>query len=186
MRAEGVVFGRFSILGNIDLTQLVPREHLAVALARHPEYEAIFAAGRQRGIQQVAREARGFRDLPVAPPIRTSEGAILEAARPSRRSLPVYDRGLDRRVCSTCPAPCCQVLWAGLTADEAASGKWEVDGPYENGAFYLKRVFGRCVYLDENNRCTTYQDRPAVCVDYRCDDDRHPDDRISRWLLRNT
>jgi len=74
------------------------------------------------------------------------------------------------------------ILAAGLTDEEVAAGTYEMDVD-SRGAHYLRRVYGRCVYLTAENDCSIYQDRPEVCRNYRCDTSGQEDRRIDRWLL---
>lgn len=101
------------------------------------------------------------------------------------RGLPVFDHGAERRICKTCPAPCCMVLMAGLTEEEVRSGHYAMDGPDDNNNYYLARSYGRCHYLTGENMCSIYDRRPAVCRDYRCDNPGSEDHRINKWFLRH-
>lgn len=43
---------------------------------------------------------------------------------------------------------------------------------------------GRCIFLDPDDRCTIYEDRPANCRRFECAGGYHAD-RPSEFLLRN-
>lgn len=174
MRPAGIKLGEFSILGGVDLSALLTADQLAKVAAIAPEVVRL-----------------RHRRTPFTKHLRLLEGGAVEptpqptvqlppAWQPVRHTLPVVDQ-LGRRDCQTCVAPCCMILAAGLTEEEARSGRWDMEVD-RNGHPFLKRRYGRCVYLTPENDCSTYQDRPAVCVGYRCDTPGHEDRRIDRWL----
>lgn len=81
--------------------------------------------------------------------------------------------------CSGC-GNCCMIFEIGtLTSEEADSGLYEM---YEDhmfsGSFHIKKhkpnwapvwaKMGVCIYLDEDMRCTIYNDRPSLCRDFHC------------------
>jgi len=158
---RGVRLGEFSILEGVDLSTLLTAEQLGKIGEVAPE------------LLRRPRPGRIHRPSVSLPSI---------SARPVRRLQVVKDDGGGQRDCQACPAPCCMILAAGLTEEEAKSGKWAMDIATD-GTPYLMRRYGRCVYLDSSNSCTIYDDRPVVCQQYRCDIPGREDRRIDRWLL---
>jgi len=86
--------------------------------------------------------------------------------------------------CEGCDAPCCSSFAPILSDKEARSGKFElcyISIP-ERGIGETKSIVpssalvttikkqenGKCVYQDENNRCTIHANRPVTCALYDC------------------
>ena len=40
----------------------------------------------------------------------------------------------------------------------------------------IMNVQKRCAYLDDNNLCTVYNNRPKLCREYQCIDEKNPTD----------
>lgn len=171
-RPEGIQLGPYSILGGLDPSFLFTESQVEQLRLRAP---GVFGTPR-RHIETVRTDVRAYVEAEayVEPAIQTR--AVL-------RHLPVLDPVTRKRVCLTCPSPCCTILAAGLTDEEVRSGRFRTEGPDQHGNYYLARPYGRCAYLTADNACSIYQDRPAVCRNYRCDGNQ-PDHRIDRWLMR--
>lgn len=179
-RPEGIQLGPYSILGGLDPSSLFDESQLAQLRRRVP---GVFDTPRRR-IETVRADARAHVAIEAHEEAHI-EPAIEPAIRTTTvsRHLPILDPVTRKRVCLTCPSPCCTILAAGLTEEEARSGRYRVEGPDQHGNHYLARPYGRCAYLTQDNSCSIYQDRPAVCRNYQCDGDP-PDHRIDRWLMR--
>lgn len=156
-KPEGIWIGRHSIFGNIDPYLLLPRGQ-ATELTTLLGGRAVSAPVRL--------------DLPR------------ESLRSRSRVLPILDDSTERRICSGCPAPCCMILAAGLTPDEVSSRRYIMDQD-ESGQYYLRREYGRCIYLTGDNMCSIYNGRPLVCSSYRCDNPGEEDHRITKWFLKH-
>jgi Fe-S-cluster containining protein len=177
-RPEGLRFGRYSVLGGVDLSAFLSRQQVREVAHRHPEFLQLASSRPTAGLD-VQPAARG--DAPV--PLAAEPSRPPEPARP-RRVLPVLDERTGLRDCRTCPAPCCMMLAAALTPDEAASGQYEKVGPDQQGLYFMPRPYGRCTYLTVDNSCSIYDRRPDVCRTYRCDLPGREDERIARWFLQ--
>ncbi len=82
-----------------------------------------------------------------------------------------------RRVkgCEDCPALCCCDLEEDIlrptTSEEVDNLKWELY--FENTKIFIRNkrwyqlTLGRCMYLDKNNLCTIYDQRPQTCRDHK-------------------
>jgi Fe-S-cluster containining protein len=71
--------------------------------------------------------------------------------------------------CTDCIAPCCREYLSLLTFGERKSGDFEImEVRPEFGLHALKQVNGKCVYLDEHNKCKIWDRRPAQCRVYDC------------------
>lgn len=93
-------------------------------------------------------------------------------------------RGSCLEVLPLCEGVCCRIDWAiSITLDEYESGLYEVDvicsltgkecekdvDTCIDRSYRLKRKEdGSCVYLDSNNKCNIYENRPRVCRDFSC------------------
>ena len=76
--------------------------------------------------------------------------------------------------CEGCPALCCSDLEEPITRpnsrEEVDNLKWELH--FSNTKVFIrnsrwyKLTMGVCRYLDENNLCSIYEDRPQVCRDH--------------------
>ena len=74
--------------------------------------------------------------------------------------------------CSYCRAPCCQLV-VELRLEEVARFEHEditLDG--ETRKILKRREDGYCVYHVLGQGCSTYEDRPSVCLYYSCREDR--------------
>lgn len=72
--------------------------------------------------------------------------------------------------CARCRGYCCksdQPFIVRLLPEEA--GKYHA-AAYDDkeGTHALPTVDGRCVYLDDNDRCRVYADRPQRCREFSC------------------
>ncbi len=74
-------------------------------------------------------------------------------------------------MCSDCPAICCHDLALMITKpkskEEISELKWEimydtVNVCIRNHKWYTL-IKGRCIYLDKNNLCSNYNNRPGRC-----------------------
>lgn len=168
-KPEGLKLGKFGLFGNINPADFLSKRELAEVYERNPSL----------------REALGSpaTESPISNPQPPTFPLPHFKATKAKRSLPVLNPETGLRDCTTCPAPCCMVLAAEITESEASSGKWEFTT--EAGRHFLPRPHGRCVYLDVNNRCTTYAVRPQVCLSYRCDYPGKEDLRIAKWFVKN-
>jgi Fe-S-cluster containining protein len=73
--------------------------------------------------------------------------------------------------CDGCPGLCCRDLnvWiaAPRTSEEREDLLWQIQ--FDTVRIYIRNrrwyllVKGNCMYLDENNRCIIYEDRPDKC-----------------------
>jgi Fe-S-cluster containining protein len=80
--------------------------------------------------------------------------------------------------CSTCSANCCKQNghdFAVLLQDDEPRkfAAFSVDvAIQQNGRIITERVFpyvnGRCQFLDAEDRCTIYEDRPRACRQFEC------------------
>lgn len=76
--------------------------------------------------------------------------------------------------CDKCPALCCSDLEESInrprTELEVNNLKWELH--FSNTRVFIRSkrwytlTLGRCKYLDKDDRCTIYEDRPEVCRDH--------------------
>lgn len=90
-----------------------------------------------------------------------------------RRQLHVIQTRDAKTDCSYCQAPCCYLIVV-LTEEEIDSGKYKTrEVTMSNGTVTALDVneHGRCVYGLPNGRCSIYEDRPSVCVNYTCRED---------------
>lgn len=172
-RPEGLRFGKFSILGGVDLSAFLTKRQVREVAGRHPEFESLLP-GQHGSVGRVEFER----------PEPAPQSSPAPAAPARHRYLPVVDASTGLRDCRTCPAPCCMILAAALTPAEAASGRYEKVGPDQQGLYYMPRPYGRCTYLTAGNACSIYDRRPAVCRDYRCDFPKQEDERVARWFLQ--
>lgn len=78
---------------------------------------------------------------------------------------------VTRHICRKCGALCCHMLVTCIEKpkddDDIDYYKWHlhfdtVSIAIRHHRWYLV-VQGRCVYLDDNNLCTIYDRRPAIC-----------------------
>jgi|GEM_PF-209286 len=87
-------------------------------------------------------------------------------------------------LCDYCTAKCCRYFALPLDTPEdwedfdhirwyMAHGRISVF--VEDGVWYLM-VHGDCQYLQDDNLCGIYQDRPQICRDYTTDDCEYEDD----------
>jgi Fe-S-cluster containining protein len=77
----------------------------------------------------------------------------------------------SRKECNKCPALCCRNLsiWIGKPAnrEEIDDLKWQLH--FDTVRVYIRNnrwyqlVEGKCIYLDEHNRCRIYETRPDRC-----------------------
>jgi Fe-S-cluster containining protein len=73
--------------------------------------------------------------------------------------------------CNGCPALCCHDLVMPITkprtADDIDELKWELQ--YDTIRIFIRShrwyrmIYGRCMYLDDDNLCTIYDRRPKRC-----------------------
>lgn len=69
-----------------------------------------------------------------------------------------------------CKAVCCKLSFA-LSPPEVESGKikWELGRPY----FIRQEKSGYCSHINpENKCCSIYKERPGVCTNYSCENDK--------------
>lgn len=84
---------------------------------------------------------------------------------------------------SLCKAMCCRVFGVSILKDEKKKGMYDIDLlcglnnkkcnksfiDCTSQKFWLKRhKDGRCIYLDNKNKCSIYKDRPQVCKAFDC------------------
>lgn len=81
--------------------------------------------------------------------------------------------------CDQCVAACCKqngheyaVLLQG-DAERRRFAAWSIDASIRDGGrIIVERVLpyvnGRCQFLDTQDRCTIYEDRPQSCRDFEC------------------
>jgi len=91
----------------------------------------------------------------------------------------------SQTACADCPALCCHDLAIPIDRprlrEDIDDLKWKlrydtVHVAIRNRRWYLV-VNGRCIYLDENNLCTIYEQRPDTCRNHN-----PPDcERFGRW-----
>ena len=79
-----------------------------------------------------------------------------------------------------CGAICCKNVVVLLTEEEKTGGRYDFVGPTPNcnckvcqllisrNAVSLRRKESGCVYLDGSNKCSIYENRPAMCRDFNC------------------
>ena len=92
-------------------------------------------------------------------------------------------RGDCLELLQVCAAMCCREWGIKLSSEEHTSGQYAAESICSltnnvcdknvatciNLTYELKRnADGACIYLDENNKCSIYQDRPKVCRDFTC------------------
>lgn len=73
--------------------------------------------------------------------------------------------------CERCPALCCKDLSIRIlrprTKQEIEDLKWQLRFDtvriYIRGRRWYQLIKGRCMYLDENDRCKIYDERPDMC-----------------------
>lgn len=98
----------------------------------------------------------------------------------------VYFSGRCEECRLFCAAVCCKGAYnfISLTEAEARSGRYAYYSPVEGcscemctemrkrGIRYTlaRRRDGTCLYLDGENRCSIYENRPEVCRKYTCKD----------------
>lgn len=170
-----------SIFGGIDPAMLLTREQAVEVARHHPGLLRLLTGNRAMpSSPRLMPSSLPSRSAPE--PIEQRE-LVRSDVEPRRRRLPVFDYSVGRRDCRTCPSPCCTILAASLTPSEVASGRYEKEGPGQDGQYYMPRPLGRCVYLTAENDCSIYEDRPEVCRRYRCDNPGAEDDRVNRWFL---
>lgn len=78
------------------------------------------------------------------------------------------------KACDGCPGLCCRDLNMGIAAprtkDEKEDLLWQVQ--FDTVRIYVRNrrwyllVKGDCMYLDKNNRCIIYDERPDKCRDH--------------------
>lgn len=68
-----------------------------------------------------------------------------------------------------CKAVCCRLKF-NLSAEEIEKGKikWDLGIPYQ----IRKRASGYCYHIEDGNKCNSYDDRPQVCKNYSCVEDK--------------
>lgn len=81
------------------------------------------------------------------------------------------ERTVNNPLCADCPALCCHGLVIPIdkprTKADVEELKWHVQ--YDTVSAFIRSsrwnlmVDGRCQYLDEQNLCTRYEDRPDRC-----------------------
>lgn len=76
-----------------------------------------------------------------------------------------------QNTCSRCSALCCKYfaleIDAPVTKNDFENIRWYISHQktsvfIQQGKWFLN-VKNRCRYLDGNNRCTVYEQRPAIC-----------------------
>lgn len=101
--------------------------------------------------------------------------------------------------CALCTAACCKqnghAYAARLQHDEIRRfAPFAIDVPIRSasGALTFERVLpyvdGRCQFLDTDDRCAIYEDRPLACRQFQCIEhfNQHGLARHSVFLVRNT
>jgi Fe-S-cluster containining protein len=87
-------------------------------------------------------------------------------------------------LCDFCTAKCCRYfslpIEAPTTWDDFDSIRWYLAHGQtivyvDEGAWYLL-VMSRCKYLQSDNRCGIYLNRPKICGDYKIDNCEYDDD----------
>jgi Fe-S-cluster containining protein len=76
-----------------------------------------------------------------------------------------------RKECAKCPALCCKNLSIRIlrprTRAEINDLRWQLHFDtvkiYIRGGRWYQLVEGRCVYLDDRDRCRIYSERPEIC-----------------------
>lgn len=76
--------------------------------------------------------------------------------------------------CSYCNAACCKQFGnheyaVALFPDEHYLGEIEISQDALGGKA-LPYVNGKCIYLDNNDKCTIYLNRPQLCRNFNCCD----------------
>jgi Fe-S-cluster containining protein len=94
-------------------------------------------------------------------------------------------KGGSKRACTNCPALCCHDLAIPIDRprlkEDIDDLKWQlrydvVHVAIRHRQWYLA-VNGRCIYLDRNDLCTIYDERPPTCREHN-----PPDcEKYSRW-----
>src|SRR5688572_5882318 len=85
---------------------------------------------------------------------------------------------LGRSPCHLCTAACCKQnghdYAAVLRGEEVRKfAAYSIDVPFQSdGGAVVERVLpyvgGRCQFLDEEDRCRIYEDRPGACRAFEC------------------
>lgn len=75
--------------------------------------------------------------------------------------------------CSHCTAECCRRFrTVCLTDEEGKAGKYKDTFETEQGVrgsrFHMEILNNRCGYLQDDNRCGIYEDRPLACRNWTC------------------
>jgi len=109
-----------------------------------------------------------------------------KANRGSRRTQPRRTRAkaappTTLSVCRHCGAKCCHDLVMPIekpkTAQDVDELKWELMydtvGVFIRSHRWYRIIRGRCIYLDENDRCTIYDRRPKRCREMKPPDCEH-------------
>ena len=80
-------------------------------------------------------------------------------------------QAVAKKDCSVCPALCCKNLSVRIlkpeNQEEIDDLKWQLRfdtvSVYIRSNRWYQHVEGRCMYLDDNDLCTIYSDRPDTC-----------------------
>lgn len=80
-----------------------------------------------------------------------------------------------KEVCLACDSvECCKQFEVPLTPAEFQSGKYKIDRKrFEEMKMVIlaKKNNGECYYLNKDNNCSIWQDRPSCCKEYFCKND---------------
>lgn len=73
--------------------------------------------------------------------------------------------------CQKCPGACCKNLaleiGAPVNKQEIEDLKWQLHFDtvkvYIRGKRWYQWIKGKCIFLSDDNRCTSYNERPSIC-----------------------